>query len=80
MAAASAVLRRAPGGRAEAERRHVPGGLFSLTGATGKVTTQTITYGKHGYWPDGSQPETCKTAPPCDDYNGIDDYTEFWWD
>jgi hypothetical protein len=55
-------------------------GLFSLSGATGKVTTQTITYGKHGYWPDGSQPETCKTAPPCDDYNGIDDYTEFWWD
>jgi hypothetical protein len=55
-------------------------GLFSLPGATGNVTTQTITYGQHGYWPDGSQPETCKTPPPCDDYNGIDDYTEFWWD
>ena len=54
-------------------------GLFSLTGATGKVTTQTITYGQHGYWPNGSQSETCKT-PPCDDYNGIDDYTEIWWD
>jgi len=55
-------------------------GLFSLTGATGKLTTQTITYGQHGYWPDGSSPDTCKTPPPCDDYNGIDDYTEFWWD
>jgi len=54
-------------------------GLFSLAGATGKVTTQTITYGKHGYWPDGSQRETCKTPPPCDDYNGIDDFTEVWW-
>jgi hypothetical protein len=53
-------------------------GLFSQAGATGKVTTQTITFGQHGYWPDGSQPETCKT-PPCDDYNGIDDYTEIWW-
>jgi len=55
-------------------------GLFSLPGATGKLTTQTITYGQHGYWPDGSSPDTCKPAPPCDDYNGIDDYTEFWWD
>ena len=54
-------------------------GLFSLSGSTGTVTTQTITYGQHGYWPDGSQPETC-TAQPCDDYNGIDNYTEFWWD
>jgi Periplasmic binding protein len=55
-------------------------GLFSLAGATGRVTTQTLTFGKHGYWPQGSQPETCKTPPPCDDYNGIDDYTEIWWD
>jgi hypothetical protein len=55
-------------------------GLFSLPGAVGKVTTQTISYGKHGYWPNGSQPETCKTPPPCDDYNGIDDFTEIWWD
>src|SRR5581483_3315839 len=42
-------------------------GLFSLTGSTGQVTTQTITYGQHGYWPG-------------DDYNGIDDHTEIWWD
>jgi hypothetical protein len=55
-------------------------GLFSLVGATGKVTTQTITFGQHGYWPNGSSPETCKTPPNCDDYNGIDDYTEVWWD
>jgi hypothetical protein len=55
-------------------------GLFSLAGATGKVTTQTITFGQHGYWPNGSSPETCKTPPNCDDYNGIDDYTEVWWD
>ncbi|HEY2814133.1 MAG TPA: hypothetical protein VGJ03_11765 [Acidimicrobiales bacterium] len=54
-------------------------GLFSLPAVTGRTTTQVITYGQHGFWPEGSSKATCQT-PPCDDYNGIDDFTEIWWD
>jgi hypothetical protein len=32
------------------------------------ITTPTITYGRHGIWGN------------TDDYNGIDDFTEIWWD
>ncbi|HET7651675.1 MAG TPA: hypothetical protein VFK42_01470 [Acidimicrobiales bacterium] len=42
-------------------------GLFSIQVRSGAVTNQAFSYGKRGYW-------------PYDDYNGIDDMTEIWWD
>jgi hypothetical protein len=42
-------------------------GLFSLKPFTGAVTQPSIGYGNQGVW-DGT------------DYNGIDDFTEIWWD
>ena len=44
-------------------------GLFyGAPTATRTVTQPGITYGNHGIWPGG------------DDYYGIDDFTEVWWD
>ena len=66
-----AVLRRAAGGRPEADRRHVPWGLFGSPDdeiAPPALTAPLITYGDHGLWPE---------AP---DFYGIDDFTEIWWD
>jgi hypothetical protein len=43
-------------------------GLFFGAPVTKTFTNPGITYGQHGIWPGG------------DDYYGIDDFTEIWWD
>lgn len=42
-------------------------GLFSLAPSATAKTAQTISFGQHGFFKG-------------DDYNGIDDFTEVWWD
>lgn len=42
-------------------------GLFSAKLPGSAKTAQLISFGDHGYWKG-------------EDYNGIDDYTEVWWD
>lgn len=48
-------------------------GLFSLDVQRGIVARPTITFGDRGYWPDDLLEDGV-------DYNGIDDFTEIWWD
>ncbi len=42
-------------------------GLFAMEIPGHSVTQQRYSYGDHGIWPET-------------DYNGIDDFTEIWWD
>jgi len=41
-------------------------GLFSGTPAADPISQPSISFGRHGLW-------------PYDDYNGVDDTTEIWW-
>ena len=41
-------------------------GLFSRGPSSGTITQPSISFGRHGLW-------------PYDDYNGVDDTTEIWW-
>src|SRR5207249_2585025 len=45
-------------------------GLFEQDPPPAHLTTVTVSYGSHGIWPQ----------PPADDFYGIDDFTEVWWD
>ena len=56
-------------------------GFFSGEPTANAITEPSLSYGDHGLWDALGTPTGCNTDSPSGcDWNGIDDFTEFWWD